>query len=167
MEYKGKHVIYACLPGSFCAKLGHMKKILCAAVLSLFLVSCVGKKELAINTFPEGAEITINGEPVGTTPLVTTIAQDKTLGIVARKSGYMVASETISPVRSKFLSFIWTENDPKAKYIEEDSVTIPLEKFPEPEAYKPTQLPAYTGGGGSTSAALPEVPALRPMPELD
>ena len=144
-----------------------MKDILCATLVSLLLVSCVGKKDLAINTFPEGAEITINGKVVGTTPLVTTVAQDKTLGIVARKPGYQVGVETITPVRSKFLSFIWTENDPKAKYIEEDIVEIPLEKFAEPEAYKPAQLPKYTGGGGSTSAALPEVPALRPMPELD
>jgi hypothetical protein len=144
-----------------------MKAILCATAVSLLLISCVGKKDLAINTYPEGAEITINGEVVGTTPLVTTVAQDKTLGIVARKPGYQIGVETISPVRSKFLSFIWTENDPKAKYIEEDSVEIPLEKFPEPKSYKPTQLPKYTGGGGSTSAALPEVPALRPIPELD
>ncbi len=142
-----------------------MKKLLCLSVL--LLASCVGKKELAINTFPEGAEVSINGNVVGTTPLVTTISQDKTLAIVARKSGYEIGSETIAPVSSKFLSFMWTENDPKSKYIEEDSVTITLKKIATPATYTPSVMPRYTGGGGSTSAALPEVPALRPMPELD
>lgn len=144
-----------------------MKKFLCISSAALFLVSCVGNKELSINTFPEGAEITINGEVVGKTPLVTTIAQDKTLGIVARKPGYEIAAETLTPVKSRFLSFIWTENDPKAKYIEEDSVTIPMKKIATPATYTPSTLPKYTGGGGSTKAALPEAPSLRPMPEFD
>ena len=144
-----------------------MKSAFFLPVVSLLLVSCVGPKELSIDTAPEGAEITINGEYVGKTPLVTTIAQDKTLGIVARKSGYEIGSETLVPTSSPFLSFVWTENDPKAKYIEEDSVTIPLKKIPTPSSYTPSIMPKYTGGGGSTSAALPEVPALRPMPDLD
>ena len=144
-----------------------MKSAFFLPVVSLLLVSCVGPKELSIDTAPEGAEITINGEYVGKTPLVTTIAQDKTLGIVARKSGYEIGSETLVPASSPFLSFVWTENDPKAKYIEEDSVTIPLKKIPTPSSYTPSIMPKYTGGGGSTSAALPEVPALRPMPDLD
>ena len=46
-------------------------------------------------------------------------------------------------------------------------MAIPLKKIPEPSRYTPSVMPRYTGGGGSTSAALPEVPALRPMPELD
>ncbi|MBR5889017.1 MAG: PEGA domain-containing protein [Akkermansia sp.] len=144
-----------------------MKSAFFLPVVSLLLVSCVGPKELSIDTAPEGAEITINGEYVGKTPLVTTIAQDKALGIVARKSGYEIGSETLVPTSSPFLSFVWTENDPKAKYIEEDSVTIPLKKIPTPSSYTPSIMPKYTGGGGSTSAALPEVPALRPMPDLD
>ncbi len=144
-----------------------MKKPYCLPLAALLLVSCVGTKELTIITAPEGAEITINGDYVGKTPLVTEIAQDKTLGIVARKSGYEIGTETLVPVTSPFLSFVWTENDPKSKYIEEDSVTIPLKKIPAPASYTPSVMPRYTGGGGSTSAALPEVPALRPMPDLD
>lgn len=144
-----------------------MKKMLCAAAAAFTLVSCVGHKDIAINTFPEGAEITINGEAAGKTPLVVSVAQDKTLGIVAHKPGYEIATEAIHPVSSRFLSFFWTENDPKSKYIEEDSITIPLKKIATPESYTPGIMPAYTGGGGSTSAALPEIPALRPMPELE
>lgn len=144
-----------------------MKNALCLSTLALLLVSCVGTKEFSVYTYPEGADITINGEPIGKSPVTTEIGQDKTLGIVARKPGYQIASETISPVTSKFLSFIWTESDPKSKYIEEDSVHINLQKIPTPRTYVPSTMPRYTGGGGSTSAALPEPPALRPMPQLD
>lgn len=144
-----------------------MKKEISLAAVSLLLVACVGTKELTITTAPEGADITINGEYVGKTPLVTEIAQDKTLGIVARKSGYEIGTETLTPVTSGFLSFVWTENDPKAKYIEEDSVAIQLKKIPAPSTYTPSVMPRYSGGGGSTSSVLPEVPVLRPMPELD
>lgn len=148
-------------------KLHGMKKLLCLSVLSAALVSCVGTKDFTVNTFPEGADITINGDYVGKSPVTTEIEQDKTLGIVARKSGYQIGSETISPVTSRFLSFIWTESDPKSKYIEEDSVAITLKKIPTPATYTPSVMPKYTGGGGSTKASLPEPPALRPLPELD
>ena len=144
-----------------------MKKMLCLSVLSAALVSCVGTKDFSVSTFPEGADITINGEYVGKSPVTTTIEQDKTLGIVARKSGYEIGSETISPVTSRFLSFIWTESDPKSKYIEEDSVAITMRKIPSPSTYTPSVMPKYTGGGGSTKASLPEPPALRPMPDLE
>lgn len=150
-----------------CVTLCAMKRPLCLSAFALFLVSCVGTKEFTVNTFPEGADITINGEFVGKSPVTTEIKQDKTLGIVAYKSGYEVGSETISPVSSPFLSFIWTESDPKSKYIEEDSVTISMKKIPEPSTYVPRQMPRYSGGGGSTKAVLPEVPELRPMPDLD
>lgn len=144
-----------------------MKNVLCLAGTLLLLVSCVGTKDFTVTTYPEGADITINGDYVGKSPVTTEIAQDKTLGIVARKSGYEIGAETITPTTSKFLSFVWTENDPKAKYIEEDSVAIALRKIPTPQSYTPSEMPKYTGGGGSTKASLPEVPALRPMPELD
>lgn len=144
-----------------------MKNILSFSVLALGLVSCVGTKNLTVNTYPEGAEITINGEPVGKSPLTTEIKQDKELGIVAYKPGYEVGCETLTPVSSNILSVIWTSNDPKAKYIEEDSVNIQLKKIQTPATYKPSVMPEYTGGGGPTSAVLPKVPELRPMPELD
>lgn len=144
-----------------------MKSPLCLSACALLLVSCVGTKEFTVNTFPEGADITINGEFVGKSPVTTEIKQDKTLGIVAHKSGYEVTSATISPVTSKFLSIIWTESDPKSKYIEEDSVDIAMRKIQTPASYTPSVMPRYTGGGGSTSAALPEPPELRPMPDLD
>ena len=162
-----KHVICACAHARVCAKLGGMKSALYFSALALSLVSCVGTKELTITTAPEGADITINGKFVGKSPLTTEIEQDKTLGIVAHKSGYEVASETISPVSSKFLSFIWTKSDPKSKYIEEDSVCISMKKIQTPASYTPSVMPAYTGGGGPTSAVIPEAPALRPMPDLD
>ena len=49
----------------------------------------------------------------------------------------------------------------------ESQVHINLEKIQTTQSYTPSVMPRYTGGGGSTSAALPEVPELRPMPKLD
>lgn len=144
-----------------------MKSPLFLSVFALLLASCVGTKQFTVTTAPEGAEITINGKYVGLSPVTTEISQDKTLGIVAHKNGYEVASETISPVTSKFLSFIWTESDPKSKYIEEDSVYISMKKIQTPASYTPSVMPAYTGGGGPTSAVIPAPPELRPMPKLD
>ena len=144
-----------------------MNKLLPFAALALCFVSCIGSKEFTVNTYPAGADIIINGESVGKSPVTTEIKQDKTLGIVAFKSGYEVASETIEPATNKFLALVWTKSDPKAKYIEEDSVDIQLKKISTPATYKPSVMPEYTGGGGSTSAVLPPVPELRPMPELD
>lgn len=144
-----------------------MKNLSCLSVLALLLVSCVGTKEFTVNTYPEGADITINGEFIGKSPVTTEIKQDKTLGIVARKEGYQIASETIAPATSRFLSFIWTESDPKSKFIKEDSIDITLDKVLTPATYVPSVMPSYTGGGGSTTPSLPEPPALRPMTELD
>lgn len=144
-----------------------MKNACIFSALAFMLVSCVGTKDFTVYTYPEGAEISINGEAVGKSPVTTEINQDKTLGILARKPGYMIASETITPQTSKFLAFVWTKDDPKAKYIEEDSVHINLQKIPTPASYTPSTMPKYTGGGGSTSAVLPEPPSLRPMPEFD
>lgn len=144
-----------------------MKNACILSALTFMLVSCVGTKDFTVYTYPEGADISINGEAVGKSPVTTEINQDKTLGILARKPGYMIASETITPQTSKFLAFVWTKDDPKAKYIEEDSVHINLQKIPTPASYTPSTMPKYTGGGGSTSAVLPEPPSLRPMPEFD
>lgn len=144
-----------------------MKNALCLSALAFLFVSCVGTKDFTVYTDPEGADVIINGEPLGKSPVTTEIDQDKTLGITVRKPGYMVASETITPQTSAFLAFVWTKNDPKAKYIEEDSVHINLQKIPTPQSYTPSTMPKYTGGGGSTSSVFPEAPALRPMPRLD
>ena len=164
-----------------------MKSTLYVSVLALFLASCAGTKKFTIFTTPEGADITVNGEYVGKSETMINleddgeeagegrsawgieidIEQDKTLGIVAHKSGYEVASATIRPVTSKFLSFIWTESHSRSKYIAEDSVHLTLRKLQTPASYTPRAMPPYTGGGGPTSAVVPKVPELRPMPRLD
>ena len=144
-----------------------MKSPLYFSVLALFLASCAGTKDFSITTEPEGADISVNGKYVGKSNVEIEIEQDKTLGIVAHKSGYEVTSATITPVTSKFLSFIWTESDPKSKYIAEDSVHLTLRKLQTPASYTPRAMPPYTGGGGPTSAVVPAAPELRPMPRLD
>lgn len=138
----------------------NLKRLLAVGV-SLLLASCVGTKEFTVETYPEGAEISINGKKVGTSPVTVEIKQDKNLGIVAFKPGYEVTSHTVSTQTSNLLALIWTKNDPKAQYIEEDSVEIPMKKIQTIQNYKPSTLPEYTGGGGRTA---PQAPALRPMP---
>lgn len=164
-----------------------MKSTLYVSVLALFLVSCGGTKKFTIFTTPEGADITVNGEYVGRSETMINleddgeeagegrsawgieinIEQDKTLGIVAHKSGYEVASATIRPITSKFLSFIWTESHSRSKRIAEDSVHLTLRKLQTPASYTPRAMPPYTGGGGPTSAVVPAAPELRLMPDFD
>lgn len=139
------------------------------AACCLGLVSCVGTKELTIRTLPEGADVCINGEVIqGKTPMKIKVSQKKDLGIVASKAGYETAAKTLYTHSSWWLSLLWTKNDPRARYIEEDEVTLTLAKIPSAEGYKPSSLPPYTGGGGCTAPPrLPasQIPELRPMPQ--
>lgn len=136
-------------------------KLLSAVGVAVLLASCVGTKEFTVETYPEGAEISINGKKVGTSPVTVEIEQDKNLGIVAFKPGYEVTSHTVPTQTNSWLALLWTKNDPKAQYIEENSVAIPMKKIETIHSYKPSSLPTYTGGGGRTA---PKAPELRPMP---
>lgn len=141
-----------------------MKAIPCV-LLSLCVVSCVGSKEFTIHTHPEGAKISINGEPQpGETPMTVKISQDKDLGIVATKPGYELAAKTITTRSSWWLSLLWTKHDPRAQYIEEDEARLELRKIPSAADFRPSAIPPYTGGGGATAPAS-AVPTLRPMPK--
>ena len=105
----------------------------------------------------------INGVPQeGKTPMTLDIKQEKDLGIVVDKPGYESAAQTVNTRTNWWLSLLWTKHDPRAQYIEEDEVTIPLKKIPTAGDFRPSAMPPYTGGGGLTAPA--EVPALRPMP---
>ncbi len=115
------------------------------------LVSCYGTKEFTIKTEPAGALITLNGKEVGTSNLTMEIEQCQDLAIVAEKPGYQAAATTVETKVNPFLSFIWTDESPYARYIDEDEVTIPLRRLMTPETYRPTTLEPYTGGGGRTA----------------
>lgn len=115
------------------------------------LVSCYGTKEFTIKTEPAGALITLNGKEVGTSNLTMEIEQCQDLGIVAEKPGYQAAATTVETKVNPFLSFIWTDESPYARYIDEDEVTIPLRRLMTPETYRPSTLEPYTGGGGRTA----------------
>lgn len=131
----------------------------------LAFASCYGTKELMIHTAPEGANVSINGKDVeGKTPLTVTVEQSKDLGIVVDKPGYRVASKTIYTQSNWWLSLLWTRNDPRSQYIEEDEVFIPMEKIQGVKDYKPSVLPAYDESKFRRSSAVPE---LRPMPDFN
>lgn len=151
-----------------------MKSVQCLVLTAgvFALVSCYGTKEFTIKTQPEGARIAVNGKEVGTSPVTFDTKQDKNLGIVAYKPGYMVASETVPTHSSTILSWIWTKDSPYAKYIEEDEIIIPMRRIATVENYRPTTLTPYTGGGGRTAprpsdGAASSVPPLRAMPTAE
>lgn len=134
------------------------------AFACLALASCAGTKNFTIYTTPcDGATVHINGKRVpGTTPVVTEIEQDKDLGIVVEKEGYRVGSVTIHTQTSWWRSLLWTENDPNARFIEEDEVTIPMQRIEQVNSYKPTVLPAFE----PPPAAIQAAPSLGPAPTL-
>ena len=129
---------------------------------SLLLVSCVGQKQFTIRTTPvDGATVHINGQLIeGTTPVTTEIREDKDLGIVVEKEGYQVGSATVHTKTSWWRALLWTENDPLARYIEEDEVTIPLQRIETVSSYTPTVLPAFNPPPRAIQAA----PSLSPLP---
>lgn len=96
--------------------------------------------------------------------MVLEIKQDKDLGIVATKPGYESAAHTVRTTSNWWLALLWTKHDPRARIIEEDEVTIPMQRIPSAEDYTPSSMPPYTGGGGRTTPKA-SVPELRPMPE--
>lgn len=140
-------------------------RLISIAFISLILSSCYGTKELTIYSSPAGANVSINGKPIeGKTPVTTTIAQDKDLGIVVDKPGYRIASQTIYTQSNWWLRLLWSENDPRSQYIEEDEVFIPLEKISTAESFVPSTLPPYTGGAAASKRSSSAPPPLRPMP---
>lgn len=127
------------------------------------LISCIGSKDFTIHTTPEGATVNINGKKQeGVTPMTLRIKQDKDLGIVVRKPGYESTTETVRTKTSMFQSLLWTSHDPRAQYIEEDEITIPLTPVAQPANFRPTRLPAYNNPDKPTPAKVPE---LRKMPD--
>lgn len=147
-----------------------MRYILSTGVFALLLASCVGRKDFTVHTAPEGATVTINGKlQEGVTPLTTTIHQDKDLGIVVRKKGYETTSATVQTRPHRLMGIIWTQNDPRARYIEEDEITIHMTRIPGLSEYQPGKMPAFDG---KTLPPAPiktpkkggDVPSLRPMP---
>lgn len=140
------------------------RSLLFSALAALVVVSCADTKELRVYSDPSGAQIDINGKAVGVTPLVTTIKQDKNLAIVAHKPGYQVATTTINTQTNWWRTLLWTEHDPKARFIEEDDVKLHLMPIPSSGQYKPAPLPAYINSSPSSKKIPGEAPALRPMP---
>ncbi len=147
---------------------GTMKRLLPATLLVLAFASCHGTKDFTIHTEPEGAEITINGKPCTglRTPMTVTISQEKNLGITATKPGYEVAGRTVETKTGFWTALLWNKHDPRAQYIEEDEVTIPLRKIPTAASFVPTSLPGYQPPAPRCGIEDSPIPALREMPEF-
>ena len=143
---------------------GMSKGISILVVSCMVLVACVGQKQFTIETTPPGATVTINGRPIeGKTPLTIEIEQDKDLGIIVEKPGYSVGSATINTQSSWWRALLWTENDPKARYIEEDSIMIPLKPNSESSSYTPTIMGTFSFPDDDDAS---KAPPLKPMPEF-
>lgn len=125
------------------------------------LGACVGSKKMLISTEPAGARVSINGVlQEGVTPMKVTVDQSRDLGIVAEKDAYETATRVVYTRTNWWLSLLWTKTNPRARFIEENEVHIPLKKIPTVSTYVPTPLPPYTGEHGQTAA-----PPLRSMPD--
>lgn len=134
--------------------------VLVALVASICLGACVGPKKILISTEPAGARVSINGVPQEkVTPLEVTVDQSKDLGIVAEKDAYETATRVVHTRTNWWLSLLWTKTNPRARFIEEKEVHIPLKKIPTMSTYIPTPLPPYAG-----EREKPAAPPLRTMP---
>ncbi len=137
------------------------KLIPVTAVALLCITSCVGTKNIRIITEPKGASVSINGElQKEVTPANVKVEQKRDLGIVVSLPGYETASRTVYTRTNWWLSLLWTKTDPRARFIEEDEVYIPLKKIPTLQEYVPTTLPAY-----SKEHKKATTPPLRSMPK--
>lgn len=122
--------------------------------------SCVGTKEFTIKTDPPGADIIVNGQQMpGKSPMTLTIKQDKDLGIVAVMPGYEAAAKTVPTSMSLWRAVLWTETDPRARYIEEDDTLLILKPIPTAAEFKPTVLPEYGTEKRGDVPKLPELPS--------
>lgn len=141
---------------------------LLSVILGSALVSCVGQKQFTIETTPPGATVSINGQPIEgrTTPMTIDIREDKDLGIVVEKPGYCVESATVNTQTSWWRALLWTENDPRARYIEEDSITIPLTPLRTNSTYTPTILEPFSFPEGRSPLEDSKPPALRDLPAM-
>ncbi len=145
-----------------------MKRLLAPALCALALASCQQQTKLfTIRTLPEGATVCINGDDFEgrKTPMTVEVKQNKDLGITVVKPGYEVTTRTIETQTSTWGAILWNKNDPRAKYIEEDEVTIPMKKIPTAAEYRPAGIPGYQPPT-NTSTPRSAVPALRKMPEF-
>lgn len=70
-----------------------MKNI--AFLFLCFIISC---QQIAINTDPQGAEIYINGNYIGTSPTTTSVSEfTSSINIRVEKYGYRTQSKVITP----------------------------------------------------------------------
>ncbi len=139
-----------------------MKLWFVTGLVGLSLAACVGTKNITIHTQPEGAQVSINGVPqLGETPMSVEVKQQKDLGIVVSKPGYENAAYTVPTRTNWWLSLLWTKSDPRARFIEEHEVNIPLRRIPSLSGFRASTIPEYTGGRFPASAP----PPLRPVPK--
>ncbi len=149
-----------------CGRVVGMKRFFLPAAAVLCLAACTQTKDFTIRTLPEGARITINGRSQeGCTPMTVEIKQDRDLGITAFKPGYEVASATVETQTGFWHALLWNKNDPRARFIDEDEITIPMKKIPSAASFKPTKMPAFKPTY-STKPRSSTVPALRDMPSF-
>lgn len=143
-------------------------KTLSLLAVALLLASCAGPVPFTVTSNPSGAEVTINGKPSGRTPVtVPEMEQGKELVVVAYKPGYQ--SETVKvPVETGFWSgLVWTEDDPKAKYLAKTRVHMNLHRLSgAPGGARGTLPPIEAGTIRPQAPVKADIPALRPMPEF-
>ena len=80
-----------------------MKKLINAAILFVFIIQMTGcatilkqkSVDVAVNTEPEGANVFLDGNSVGKTPLTLNLPHKRSVVLVFRKDGYEEMSHRI------------------------------------------------------------------------
>ena len=75
-----------------------MKKLIATSAIILLSACSLGMpptQKLTVNTSEPGAEIWINGQVRGTSPLETDVERNKNVSIMARKDGYETGNRSL------------------------------------------------------------------------
>ena len=94
-------------------------------------------EDVAVNSNPQGAEVFVNGEKVGTTPCTTRLISDSTYTVKIQKEGYLAETFTLSP----------TAENPYVKFgpLVDTGFYKKLLPADVNAQLKPEYLPAYPG----------------------
>ena len=114
-----------------------MKKILLLSVVAALLSGCAFKEDVVINSMPEGADVFINNELMGQTPMTLDLNRDSVYEIKLVKQGYKDQVVSLASVRQ----------NPLVKFGPLVDMGYYKELTPSPvdASLKPSFLPEYPG----------------------
>lgn len=111
-------------------------------------------QQISINSNPEGANVTLDSHPLGTTPLVTSIKRGESKTLVLTKEGYKPASATMESQTNGWVFWNAVFLTPGVLSTTTDSNTGAIRKY-APDRYMVTLVPGGAGPLEATTALSP------------